>query len=640
MVYRYLISAFNSQLRSSSAVKILPREEAAGGRYIPNFACQPQLPWHERRKQWARWVVPSPARGEEKAKKPIKPRTIPSNFLPHQIEIKPDRGVKEPTPYPPPFSRDPFLPPPPSPPPSPWSSDLITDTQAIFGQVLHAQPPHPHSPSSAPIASPSLDTSLPRSFVPTLPPLTAFGFPSNIHEEGLWHSTLVLHFLPSPSSPDAPPLELRVEADHAELKRIVSLRVVTSHFDGDILFPAAPVDLRLRQDRYYQLRGDGIDVHAPAILEFMKAADLRPWAGKLATPPNLEGLMLPRRILGMSPSSSSSSEDVGAEQDAVQESVEESDVAVPELEQNTVQETVEETASPVTEVEEAIDEALAEDVSGADAAAEETASSVTEAEEAIAQVPAEEVSTPDVAAEQDITQELVEEEASPVTEAEETIAEEVIVEEVTAEEVISEEVITEHLVEEEALTPEVAAEELTSPVHPIEQEATHDTAPDTTSTEEPASPDVSTEEPPHETATSAPSPEQPPTPHHPPATPEPDLVLVSYRFAGIDIQRVVTANYEGLRLSYRSIEAGQRGGKRSELVLRAAAASKEPTDFEDPRKPNVGNAGNKVDAATFLHIASRLTTKVEGGGPSGSEVFSWHGAKDRADGDDGYLYVR
>lgn len=441
-----------------------------------------------------------------------------------------------------------------SPPPGPWSSNLITDTQAIFGQVLHAQPPHPHSPSSAPIASQSLDTSLPRSFVPTLPPLTAFGFPSNIHEEGLWHSILVLHFLPSPSSPDAPPLELRVEADHAELKRIVSLRAVTSHFDGDVLFPAAPVDLRLRQDRYFELHGDGMDVHAPAILEFMKAADLRPWAGKLATPPNLEGLMLPRRILGLSPSTSLSSEGVEAKQEAVQESVEESDVAAPELEQDTVEETVEDTASPVTEVEEVID-----------------------------------------------------------------------------------------LAEEEALTPDVAAEESTSPVHPSEQEAAHDTTPSSTLTEETTSPDASTEEPPQETTTTDPeAPQdttpntQPQPPHHPPATPEPDLVPVSYRFAGIEIQRVVTANYEGLRLSYRSIEAGQRGGKRSELVLRAAAASKEPTtDFKDhsSRKPN-------VDATTFLHFASRLTTKVEGGGPSGPEVFSWHGAKDRVDGDDGYLYVR
>lgn len=623
MVYRYLLSAFNSQPRASSAVKILPREQAAGGRYIPNFACQPQLPWHERRKQWTRWVVPSPARGEEKATKSIKQRTIPSNFLPHQIEIKPDQGVKEPTQYPPPFSRDQFMALPASPPPGPWSSNLITDTQAIFGQVLHAQPPDPHSPSSAPIASQSLDTSLPRSFVPTLPPLTAFGFPSNIHEEGLWHSILVLHFLPSPSSPDAPPLELRVEADHAELKRIVSLRAVTSHFDGDVLFPAAPVDLRLRQDRYFELHGDGMDVHAPAILEFMKAADLRPWAGKLATPPNLEGLMLPRRILGLSPSTSSSSEGVEAKQEAVQESVEESDVAAPELEQDTVEESVEDTASPVTEVEEAIDEALVEEVSAPDAAAEETASPVSEAEEAIAQVPAEEVSTPDVAAEQDITQKLVEEEASPVTETEEVIAED--------------------LAEEEALTPDVAAEESTSPVHPSEQEAAHDTTPSSTLTEETTSPDASTEEPPQETTTTDPeAPQdttpntQPQPPHHPPATPEPDLVPVSYRFAGIEIQRVVTANYEGLRLSYRSIEAGQRGGKRSELVLRAAAASKEPTtDFKDhsSRKPN-------VDATTFLHFASRLTTKVEGGGPSGPEVFSWHGAKDRVGGDDGYLYVR
>ncbi|KAK0749616.1 mitochondrial inner-membrane-bound regulator-domain-containing protein [Schizothecium vesticola] len=563
VVFRYLLSAFHSQPRAASAVKILPHGQAAGGRSITNFACQPQLPWHERRKQWARWVVASPARKEGEAKKPSKPRSIPANFLPHKIE------VKEPTKMPDPFSGDPI----PVLPPSRWSSDLVTDTQAIFGQVLHAQPSHPPSPSAAPTASQSLDKSLPRSFVPTLPPLTAFGFPSNIHEEGLWHSILVLQFLPSPSSPDAPPLELRVEADHAELKRIVSLRAVTSSFIGDILFPAAPVDVRLRQDRYFELLGDGIDVHAPAILEFLKAADLRPWAGKLATPPTLEGLMLPRRILGLSPSSSSSSEGVGAQQDAVQVSVRESDIAVPELKQDTVRETTEETASPATEAEEGISQALAEDVSA-----------------------------PDVAAEQEITQEL--------------------------------------------------AEETASPVHPIEQEAAHDTTPDSTLPgelpEETASPDdASVEEPSHETTitdheasqdtipdTQSPNQPQPhQLPPHPAATPEPDLVPVSYRFAGIEIHRVVTANYEGFLLGYRSVEAGQRGGKRSELVLRAAAAPPEPGSGR-PRKPVV------VDAAAFLHIASGLTTKVEGGGPSGSEVFSWHGAKDREDGDDGYLYVR
>jgi hypothetical protein len=458
-----------------------------------------------------------------------------------------------------PFSGDPI----PVLPPSRWSSGPITDTQAIFGQVLHTRPSHPPSPSSAPNACQSLDTSLPRSFVPTLPPLTAFGFPSNIHEEGLWHSILVLQFLPSPSSPDAPPLELRVEADHVELKRIVSLRAVTSSFIGDVLFPAAPVDLRLRQDRYFELLGDGIDVHAPAILEFLKAADLRPWAGKLATPPTLEGLMLPRRILGLSPSSSSSPEGVDAKEDAIQESADQSDTAVSELEQDTMQKTTKETASPATKSEEGIAQALAEDVS-----------------------------TLDVAAEQDITQELAEEPAPPV--------------------------------------------------HTAEQEAAHDTTPDSTSTEETASPDdASVDEPLHETTITdheahqdTPSPDQP----QPAATPEPDLVPVSYHFAGIEIHRVVTANYEGFLLGYRSVEAGQRGGKRSELVLRAAAAPLEPgsgSGSRGPRKPVV-----VVDAAAFLRIASGLATKVEGGGSSGSEVFSWHGAKDREDGEDGYLYVR
>ncbi|KAK1825773.1 mitochondrial inner-membrane-bound regulator-domain-containing protein [Podospora conica] len=439
VVFRYLFSAFHDPLRASSAMRILPPQYAKGGRLVTNYACHSQLPWHERRKQWARWVVASPAQGDMEAKKPNKRHlSIPASFLPHKIDVWPsDHGVKEPIKMPVPFSGDKI----PTPPPRPWSSHLITDTQAVFGQVLHAPPPPPPSPSSPPTAPQKLDTSLPRSFVPTLPPLTALDFASNIHEEGLWHSTLVLQFLPAPSSPDAPPLELRIEADHTELKRIVSLRAVASSFAGDALFPAAPVDVRLRQDRYFELPGDGIDVHAPAVAKFLQAADLRPWAGKLATPPMLEGLMLPRRLFGLDPSSSSSP---------------------------------------------------AEESDGANSG--------------------------------------------------------------------------------------------------------------------------------------------------------PDLVPVTYRFAAIEIQRVVTANHEGFRLGYRSTEAGQRGGKRSELVLRAAAA---------PGVPHVGGGGVRKpvihNATTFLRIAAELAGKVDadgaGAGRSASAPsaggFSWHGRKvQREDGDDAYMYVR
>jgi hypothetical protein len=92
-------------------------------------------------------------------------------------------------------------------------------------------------------------------------------------------------------------LELRIEADHKELKRIISLRVVTSSSSRDFLLPTSPVDVRLLQERFYSLPGATINEHVPAILDFLNNSDLRPWDRTLITPALLPGVRLPRRLV-------------------------------------------------------------------------------------------------------------------------------------------------------------------------------------------------------------------------------------------------------------------------------------------------------------------------------------------------------
>ena len=111
---------------------------------------------------------------------------------------------------------------------------------------------------------------------------------------------LVLRFLPSIhrtySTSPPPPLELHLEADHREIKRIIALRAITSSFTSDALLPVAPVDARFSQQRYFTLSGSDVHQHAPSVLDFLSTATLQPWNGKFATPPKLSGLSLPRRL--------------------------------------------------------------------------------------------------------------------------------------------------------------------------------------------------------------------------------------------------------------------------------------------------------------------------------------------------------
>ncbi|KAK3336908.1 mitochondrial inner-membrane-bound regulator-domain-containing protein [Cercophora scortea] len=316
IVLRFL-HALTHTPRTSSTVKVMLAEASAEsetmGHFVVMYGCEPRLPWHERHKRWARFVTALPPVDSVAAT--TKPNTptipIPTSILPHPVDIRPR---SEPTPGD--IRLVDTSSPSDVPNPQGWSSSLATDTTAIYGHVLHESPPST-SPSTQ---LTRYDESASRTFNSVLPPLYSLAMDTNLHETGLWHMTLVLRFLPSPYLPPdllsrAPTLELRIDADYRELKHMDSLRAIVSTHRADVLFPAAPVDVRMTQTRYFSLPGTAIDLHATPLLEFLRVSDLRPWDGNLTTPNVLNGIRLPRRMLAPSPDSDGEEQQAGDDKD-------------------------------------------------------------------------------------------------------------------------------------------------------------------------------------------------------------------------------------------------------------------------------------------------------------------------------------
>jgi hypothetical protein len=92
-----------------------------------------------------------------------------------------------------------------------------------------------------------------------------------------------------------------------------------------------------------------------------------------------------------------------------------------------------------------------------------------------------------------------------------------------------------------------------------------------------------------------------------------DLIEVDYMFASLEMQRVVTADFRGFKVGYRSIEAGQRGGKHAELFLDAVSV-------ERSRAHALGELSAPetiCDAESFVDAASQLA--------AGNGDFRWIG---------------
>ncbi|KAK4125047.1 hypothetical protein N657DRAFT_616236 [Parathielavia appendiculata] len=292
-VFRFLRDAYGPKPRVSTALSVVPDHLVHRGRYLPMLNVAPKLPWEERFGKWERWTNAIP-QSKAAYKEQTLEASIPADIL--AFDTVAENAIQ---PSEVPIGDGPG-----------WSSALQTDTTAVFGHVVFARKSQ-HPPSPDPHLDPTsqLDTSFPRTFVPTLPALGCLNLPSNLREQGLWHTTTMIRFAPSPDmSPDlvisAPTLELRLDADHHEITGLTSLRAIKDTFRGDVLFPAAPVDVRLIQQRYLLLPGPSIERHVPAIVTFLTKSNLRPWEGKLNTPPVLLGIRLPRRILSSSQSDS------------------------------------------------------------------------------------------------------------------------------------------------------------------------------------------------------------------------------------------------------------------------------------------------------------------------------------------------
>lgn len=283
-VLRLLRNACSPRSRATFALEVVPPSLTRRGRYLTELNCHHKLPWQERLSTWERWIAPLPqSSASSKSSRAI----IPATFLP--IALDATQVIRAPE------ARVDYA--------LGWSSELQTDTTAVFGHVVFAGQERSSPSRQQPERGPRLDVSRPRTFVPLLPPLISLDLPTNLHETGLWHTTIVIRLAPDPEmSPDlvssAPELELRIEADNRELKRIISLRALMHTFTGDVLFPSRPVDARITQQCYFTLPGKYIDEHAPQIsTEFLAKSDLRPWEGKLKTPHHVRGLHLPRRLL-------------------------------------------------------------------------------------------------------------------------------------------------------------------------------------------------------------------------------------------------------------------------------------------------------------------------------------------------------
>ncbi|KAK5654406.1 hypothetical protein OQA88_7316 [Cercophora sp. LCS_1] len=277
IVLRYLLYAFRPNPRLTTGFREAPSllfpDAGTTGRYIVQPDCKSQLPWHQRRTQWARRLHPM---GSKKV--PTKYHHIHPEMLPLPIQTNPNKANTD-------CHRKTDL--------GGWYAEIRTDTRAVFGHLLFGntkdEPPNSE-----------INQKLPRTFLPGMPPVLGSNFPLNLKETPHLHAIIILRFIPDPRDSHTtppPPLELRIETLDTKILGTASLRAITSSHTLDAAFPSAPVDVRIHQDQYYQLRAKDIEPHAKPIMDFIKASDLRPWDGVISTPALVKGLKLPRGII-------------------------------------------------------------------------------------------------------------------------------------------------------------------------------------------------------------------------------------------------------------------------------------------------------------------------------------------------------
>lgn len=298
VVLRYLLHAPDRGIRTTSSLTVVPETDKRRGRYVAEQNSKTKMLWMERLHKWARYVQPASEGAFEEtcddSQPPAEVFEIPTNLLEYPLDIENRNEMR--------FDRDPR----PSLKKAPvalgWSSKVTTDTRAVFGHVLHAERPGSRLPLVS--KTTALDVSRRRTFSPVHPPLRSLKFESNLKETGLYHAIIVLRFVPSAEQSSAapaiasaaPPLELRIEIDHKEVKRIVSLRAVEETHTRDVMIPSYPVDVRLLQTSYVELTGRSIDEYAAPVLDFLDQSNIQPWNGKLENPARLDGIDIPKHL--------------------------------------------------------------------------------------------------------------------------------------------------------------------------------------------------------------------------------------------------------------------------------------------------------------------------------------------------------
>ena len=106
------------------------------------------------------------------------------------------------------------------------------------------------------------------------------------------------------------------------------------------------------------------------------------------------------------------------------------------------------------------------------------------------------------------------------------------------------------------------------------------------------------------------------------------LMTADYVFAGLEVRRSVAADYDGWRLVYTTVEAGQGGGRRAELTLEAVPSEaavaeggeggggKEPKRVDDEERLRRLRKGD--DGVVFLETLLKMAMGGE---------FKWYGER-------------
>jgi hypothetical protein len=88
-----------------------------------------------------------------------------------------------------------------------------------------------------------------------------------------------------------------------------------------------------------------------------------------------------------------------------------------------------------------------------------------------------------------------------------------------------------------------------------------------------------------------------------PGTKDAEMQEVEYLFAGLEIRKTISMDFEGWRLVYTSVEAGKAGGRRGELRLR-------PTRTVESDDPKLESEEAFLESAFRLADASYTSLKV------------------------------